>query len=180
MHFHLRRYHERRRKKKSSFNKISGSFLPLPCRNLQLAGGNQEGAGVAASVSHGAAELPPHPQGGDRAGGCWAPLGHPGVLLSPAGDTAQPCHLLLPLPNLRKLQLELYLGLFGALFSARWIPVFVWLWAGKEELRSLFISLISFLSFIFSSLSFISFISWKWKWIFYFSTGRQGVLKVIS
>lgn len=52
------------------FAKLSGYFLPLPCRNLQLAGGNQEGPGMAASVSHGTAELPSDPQGGDRAGGC--------------------------------------------------------------------------------------------------------------
>lgn len=52
-----------------SLKSFKDIFLPLPCRNLQLAGGNQEGPGVAASVSHGAAELPPDPQGGDRAGG---------------------------------------------------------------------------------------------------------------
>lgn len=52
------------------FAKLSGYFLLLPCRNLQLAGGNQEGPGMAASVSHGTAELPSDPQGGDRAGGC--------------------------------------------------------------------------------------------------------------
>lgn len=80
----------------SFFAKLSGYFLPLPCRNLQLAGGNQEGPGMAASVSHGTAELPSDPQGGDRAGGCWAPAVQGcGCHWSRPGDTNHP---LLPAP----------------------------------------------------------------------------------
>lgn len=43
-------------------------FLSLPSRNLQLAGCHQEGAGMAARLSPGAAEFPPNPQGRNHTG----------------------------------------------------------------------------------------------------------------